>query len=477
MVHEGRVLFRVQHLEHRRRRVAPEVLSHLVDLVEQDERVCRLGLLQRLDDLAGHGADIGPPVAADLAFIAHAAQADADELAPRRLGDRPAKRGLADARRADEAQDRAFQLVGPRLHGEIFDDPLLDLFQTVVVGVQHLLGAAKVLLGARLHAPRQRQQPVEVVAADRRLGRHRRHRLKLLQLGFRLFAGFLAELGCRDLLFQFGDLVLALVAIPQLALDRLHLLVEIVLALRLLHLGLDAGLDLLLDLQDGHLALHQAVYLFQPLGDVQRVQQVLLAGDVDAEMARHEVGQHGRLARLADGGHGFLGNVLADLDVALELFGHGADKRGHAVGVAGQLGQRFGRRLEMGVVLDEAGDGHALAPLDQHLDGAVGQFQQLQDVRQHAGAVDPVLARLVDRGVLLRGQQDRRVAVHHRLECADGFLAPDEQRHDHVGEHDDVTQRKHGIGVRGRCSGHPGPFVPGSGGPVMAARQTGLRVI
>jgi hypothetical protein len=96
-------------------------------------------LLQRLDDLAGHRADIGPAVTADLGLVSHAAQRHADELAAGRLGDRLAERGLADARRADEAEDRALELAGARLHREVLDDALLDLLEAVVVVVQHFL--------------------------------------------------------------------------------------------------------------------------------------------------------------------------------------------------------------------------------------------------------------------------------------------------------------------------------------------------
>ena len=66
MVVEGRVLLRVENLEQGRRQVATEIHAHLVDLIQQDERVGRLGLAHRLDDLAGHRADIGPAVTADL---------------------------------------------------------------------------------------------------------------------------------------------------------------------------------------------------------------------------------------------------------------------------------------------------------------------------------------------------------------------------------------------------------------------------
>jgi hypothetical protein len=66
---------------------------------------------------------------------------------------------------------------------------------------------------------------------------------QLLQLGLGLVAGFLGQLGLLDALFELGDLVAAVLAVAQLLLDRLHLLVQIVLALRLLHLALDAAAD------------------------------------------------------------------------------------------------------------------------------------------------------------------------------------------------------------------------------------------
>ena len=140
VVVEGVVLLGIEHLEQRRRRIAAEIGAHLVDLVEQEQRIRGLRLAHRLDDLAGHRADIGPPMAADLRLVAHAAERDAHELAAGRFRDRLAERGLADAGRADQAQDRPGQLVGALLHREILDDALLDLLEAVVIGVENLLG-------------------------------------------------------------------------------------------------------------------------------------------------------------------------------------------------------------------------------------------------------------------------------------------------------------------------------------------------
>lgn len=166
VIDEGRVLLGIEHFEHGRSRITTEILTHLVDFIEQNERVRGLRLLQCLDDLARHGADIGPAVAADLGLVAHAAQRDANEFAPRGLRDRLAERGLTDTRRTHEAHDRPLELLRALLHREIFDDPLLDLVEAVMVVVEDRLRAAQILLHAGLRAPRDRQHPVEIVAHD-----------------------------------------------------------------------------------------------------------------------------------------------------------------------------------------------------------------------------------------------------------------------------------------------------------------------
>jgi hypothetical protein len=97
------VLLRVEDLEERRGRVAAEVAAHLVDLVEDDDGILRRRALHRVDDPAGEGADVRAPVSADLGLVLHAAEAHALEVPPERAGDAPPERGLADARRSEEA--------------------------------------------------------------------------------------------------------------------------------------------------------------------------------------------------------------------------------------------------------------------------------------------------------------------------------------------------------------------------------------
>ena len=334
-----------------------------------------------------------------------------------------------------------------------------------MVGVQDFFGAGEILLGARLHAPGQGQQPVQIVAADRCFRRHRRHRLQLFQFGIGLVAGLLAELGRSDLFFQLGDLVLTVLAVAQLLLNGLHLLIQIVFALGLLHLRLYAGFDLLFDLQDRHFALHMAIDLFQTLGDVERFQKILPLADFNSQMAADQIGQPRGFARVRHGGHDLFRDVLAHLDVTLEFLGHGADQRGDAVSIARRFRQRLGRCLEIIAVRHKAGDLHAFATLDQNLYGPVGKFQQLQYVGQDANAKDAVLGGFVDGGVLLRGQQDGAIPFHHRFQRPHRFLAPYEQRHDHVRKHHDVAQGQHRM-----CCGvivvHVPSFHARSHGPI-----------
>ena len=114
--------------------------------------------------------------------------------------------------------------------------------------------------------------------------------------------------------------------VAELLLDRLHLLVEVVLALRLLHLPLDAGADALFHLQNGNLALHQAEHLLQALGDGRRLQDVLLVGNLDGEMRSDGVGELGVILDLLDHADDFRRHFLVQLHIILEF---GDDRTRH----------------------------------------------------------------------------------------------------------------------------------------------------
>ena len=85
---------------------------------------------------------------ADLGLITHTTQRHAHELAIGGTRDALPQAGLAYAGRTDQAQDGAFDLVDPLQHSQIFDDALFDLFEAIVVFIQHFLGVGDVLVHA-----------------------------------------------------------------------------------------------------------------------------------------------------------------------------------------------------------------------------------------------------------------------------------------------------------------------------------------
>ncbi len=300
VIAERVVLLRVEHLEQRRRRIAAEVRAELVDLVEDEDRVLRLGAAQPLDDLAGQRADVGPAMAADLRLVAHAAERDAHELAAERVGDRLGERRLADARRAEEAEDRALDVGIQLAHREVLEDAVLDLLEARVVGVEHVLGALEVdrVLGAL--RPRQRDDPVEIGARHGVLGGRHRHLRQAIELAQRFLLHRLGHAGGIDLRAQLVDLLGLLVAFAELLLDRLHLLAQEVLALVLADLGLDLRLDLRTELEHLELLDQDPVERVHPRPDVERLEHFLLHRRADGREARGD--EVGELARIGDVG-------------------------------------------------------------------------------------------------------------------------------------------------------------------------------
>ena len=279
----------------------------------------------RADEPARECADVRPAVTADLGLVADAAERHADELAAGRARDRLADRGLARAGRPDEGEDRARALVvldaallAELRDGDVLDDPVLHVLEAGVVLVQDLARVLRVeaLLGAL--APRDGEEPVEVVADDRRLRRLVAHPLEPGELALGLLEHVLGHLGLGDLrpvLLDDGALVLA-----ELLADRVELAAEDVLALLLL----DAGLDVLLD-SPPHLHERQSLALqleseLEPLADVDLLEQLDLLLEREVGGVAGGVGESAGLGDRADE-RGDPPVVAAQLE---DLLDHGA---------------------------------------------------------------------------------------------------------------------------------------------------------
>jgi hypothetical protein len=194
----------------------------------------------------------GSAMAANLRFVAHPAQRHADELAAHRAGDRSAERRLADTRRPHQAENGSVEPLDERQHADVVEHALLHLVETVVVLVEDAPRVGDVEHVVRSLAPRQRRDPVQVRADDPRLGRDRRELAQPAKLAPGAHGDRLGE---PLRLERRGEIVavFSLLA-PQLAVDRLELLLQIELALVLEQRATHVVVDLSLELEQVDLA-------------------------------------------------------------------------------------------------------------------------------------------------------------------------------------------------------------------------------
>jgi len=310
-----------------------------------------------------------------------------------------------------------------------------------VILVQDLFSALQVPALARLLEPRHGDQPVEVVARDGCFRGHRRHRFQALQLLDGLLLDVLRHLGLFDLLLQIVDLVAFFVLAAQFLLDRLHLLVEVVLFLRLLHLLLDARLDAAVHLQLVDFDFQNPGDAVQPLDGGDDLEEVLLLVHADEQVRGDRVGQLARILHAHGRDHRVVVQVVRQLHVLLEQRHDAAHRAlGLAVGFA-RLRQHLHDDAVKPLVFLPLDGARAVDAFDQDLDVAVGQLQALDHVRHAAHRVDVFRTRIVDRRVVLRRQENALVLQQRMLEGAGGARPADHERHHHVREDDDVAQR------------------------------------
>ena len=184
--------------------------------------------------------------------------------------------GLPDAGRAGEAEDRPRRVGLQLAHREVLEDPVLDLLEVVVIGIEDLAGVGDVEVVVGALGPGQLDEPLEVGADHAVLGGRRRQLLQPRQLALGGLLGVLGQLRRLQPLAQLVDLGLLFVGLPQLVLDRLHLLAQEELALALVDLRLDLGLDPRADLDHLELAGEDLREPAQALADVDLLEQLLL---------------------------------------------------------------------------------------------------------------------------------------------------------------------------------------------------------
>jgi hypothetical protein len=385
-------------------------------------------------------------VAADFGLVAHAAERDADERTPRRIGDRLAERSLAHAGRTDEAEDAAARVTGELEHGHVLEDALLDVVEPEVIFLELLRHGGKIVLHVGLGAPRQIGDPLEVRADDvvlRLLGAQAGEPGELaVGHGARLFR----EPRLVETRLERAEVAFVL-AVAELAVDGFELLAQERLALALADLLPHVRFDLLLDLGHG-LGLRQELgHEAQPRRDTELGEDGHLALGVHAEGRRHLVGEHAGLCR----GKRDLGERAAPL----------GDELLHV------LAERIGEEPSFGVVRARFLDGLAVREPERAVVGEVVERHPAQalerepvlaaartrdlghaNVRAHVVKLGPPW---VDDLRVALGDDADHVAGLERFDESDRALAADRKGDDGTGKEHARAERKKGKGIPRRA--------------------------
>ncbi|MCY1428602.1 hypothetical protein D9M71_444920 [compost metagenome] len=258
-------------------------------------------------------------MAANLGFVTHATQGHAHELAVGGTGDRLGQGGLAHPGRTDQAQHRATDLLHPFLHGEVLKDALLDLFQTVMVGIENLFGLGQVQTHLALGFPRHLHQPVEVGTYHGGLGRHWRHLFELVQLGLSLGIGIFWQASGVEAFFQLFDFVMTFFTVAQLLLNGLHLLIQVVLALAAFHLFLDPAADAFFHLQQVDFSVQQRHDMLDTGSQVEDLEDFLLLLDLQRHVRSHGIDQASWLVDAVERREDFSRDFFTQLNVLFKL--------------------------------------------------------------------------------------------------------------------------------------------------------------
>ena len=180
--------------------------------------------------------------------------------------------------------------------------------------------------------------------------------------------------------------------LAQLLLDRLELLAQDELALGLVDLGLDLGLDARADRDDLELAREDLRQPPQPLGDVDLLEQLLLLLGLDPQRAGDQVRERRRVVEVGDRHLQLLGEVRDLLDDARERLLHVAHQRRQLGALLDDVGQLLDARDRVGRPSLPARDADALAALDEDPQRPVGHLEHARDDAGDADLVEVLRA-------------------------------------------------------------------------------------
>ena len=121
------VLLRIQHLQQRCAGITAVVRTHLVDLVQQEQRIGAACLGHGSHNAAGHGAHIGLTVTTDVRFVVNTAEGNSGHFPVQAPGNGVRNGGLTNTGRANQTNDLRRHLRSHLTNGNGLQDTFLHL--------------------------------------------------------------------------------------------------------------------------------------------------------------------------------------------------------------------------------------------------------------------------------------------------------------------------------------------------------------
>ena len=308
--------------------------------------------------------------------------------------------------------------------------------------VENLLRLRNIGGDTGLLAPGERDQRIEIRADHGRFCGHRAHLTELIQFLKRLILRFRAHPGGFDLLLVVVRHVVPVIPLPEFLLNGLHLLIQIVVSLVLLHLLLHTAVNPLLHLLDFGFAAKEAEEFGKRAVQVIRLEQLLLRGHRDRELLHHDIGEPRSVCRLVDTAREILRNLRIQLRVGRERLDGRAAQRFRFRRIRFLHRARRHRGREIPVHFTHRAHIDAFLAFDQNLHRLIRESQHLKN-GAHAADLKQILSgRFIDLAVPLGDKKDLLTLVHRNFRSPDRFRPAHEKGDHHTREHHDVTQRK-----------------------------------
>ena len=443
VVCKGMVLLGVEHFKKRRRRVAPEVLANLVDLVQHEHGIVRLRPADALYDSSRQRPDIGSPMSPDLGFIVHAAQRHPHEFSAQRPGDAHSERRFTDARRPYKTQDRPFCIGFEFADCQIFEHPFFDFLEIVMIFVQHVGGCSNVQMVFGPDLPRQIYQPLDICSYNRILGSSRVHSRQTFELVQGFFLDFFGHLRLCYTTVKLLDLGAMCIRLAKLFLDSFHLFAKQRFPLCFLDRAAYLRPQIFTQFEQLDLARYHRRHPLVPFEQIHGLEQTLFLFERHVQVGGYQVEQRARIVDPAYYQHSVGRHMRAEFDKFSGLDAKRDQQRFGFFAAGRRRGDfnEFDPRSHERIGADGFDNAEPDEALDHNLLVTVRQTNQPQDPADSADLVDFIETRLFGFSVML-GRQPYKFAAERRVVYSGNRSGPaDVERYHHDRKHHHVAYR------------------------------------